>query len=263
MAIVWVDPDTPLPDPAQADATGLVAAGLDLSVQRLDQAYRRGLFPWFSLGDPVLWWSPDPRMVLRGADLHISHSLAKRVRQFGHRAQPTTLRVTLNEAFPDVIAHCAARGVVRAAMGAVRQGRATIPGQPSQPEGTWITPDIEDVYTQWHRKGRVHSVETWIGDTLAGGLYGVSLGRCFFGESMFSRVTDASKVALVYLVRYLQRAGVPWVDCQQETPHMASLGARPIPRTQFLALLAAGLEQDPPLWGHGRLLPDGTLLAAP
>jgi len=263
MAILWVEPDERLPGPGAATPAGLVAAGRDLSTKRLDEAYHLGLFPWFNPGDPVLWWSPDPRMVLRCEDLRITRSLAKRIRQFGHDAASAPLRVTLNRAFPEVIAHCARRGAPRIGVGAVHAGTLRMPPAPeaAEAEGTWITPDIMQVYGDWHRQGRVHSVEAWVGDQLAGGLYGVSLGRCFFGESMFSRVPDASKVALAYLVAYLRKWGVPWIDCQQETAHLASLGASAIPRTRFLAALAAGTAQAPPPWGCGRLLPDGTLLA--
>lgn len=261
MSIVWVEPGLPLPDPGSADPGGLVAAGHDLSTLRLEEAYRKGLFPWFNPGDPVLWWSPDPRMVLRCADLHVSRSLAKRVRQFGHPVQPAALRVTLNQAFPDVIAHCAQRGAARLGVGAVRHDHPHLP-PPAIPEGTWITDDIAQAYQDWHRQGRVQSVETWVDDQLVGGLYGVSLGQCFFGESMFSLAADASKIALAYLVAYLRRWNVPWIDCQQETPHLASLGARPIARAEFLSLLAQGLGRPAPPWGTGRLLPDGTLQAA-
>ncbi|MGB6007439.1 leucyl/phenylalanyl-tRNA--protein transferase [Castellaniella sp.] len=270
MPIAWVESDAPLPDISRASPEGLVAAGLDLSPARLQEAYRKGLFPWYSPGDPVLWWSPDPRMVLHCQDLHISHSLAKRIRQFG-RAPATgpqsreaggALSVTLNLAFPEVMARCAGRGTPRIGLGQARLGgQWADPGHPAGRDATWITPDIIQTYTAWHRMGRVHSVETWVDGRLAGGLYGVSLGRCFFGESMFSLAADASKVALAYLVRYLQAQEVPWIDCQQATPHLASLGARPIPRARFLGLLAAGRDAPPPAWGRGRLLADGRLVA--
>ncbi|HEX7387681.1 MAG TPA: leucyl/phenylalanyl-tRNA--protein transferase [Castellaniella sp.] len=259
MSISWVEPDTPLPNPVTATPSGLVAAGGDLSAARLDEAYHKGLFPWFSPGDPILWWSPDPRMVLRCADLHVSRSLAKRIRQFGRATSRPALQVTLNSAFPEVIAHCAQRGAPRIGVGAAHLGLTQI--WTEQAEGTWITPDIVAAYGQWHQQGRVQSIETWIDGQLAGGLYGVSLGRCFFGESMFSLVADTSKVALAYLVNYLRRWDVSWIDCQQETPHLASLGARPIPRQDFLAELAAGVNQPSPPWGRGRLMPDGTLIS--
>lgn len=237
MQLTWVDTDTPLPPPDQALPGGLVAAGLDLSPQRLNEAYRKGLFPWFNPGDPVLWWSPDPRMVLPCDQLRVSHSLAKRLRQYqnqAHQPQPR-LRVSLNTAFDHVIQACAQR------------------------EATWITPDILAVYQAWHRQGRVHSIETWVDGRLMGGLYGVSIGRCFFGESMFSRAADTSKVALAHLVAYLRRHNVPWIDCQQETPHLASLGAAPIAREEFLHRLHSLQDHPGPPWGRGQLLLNGDL----
>ncbi|MGE4451628.1 leucyl/phenylalanyl-tRNA--protein transferase [Castellaniella sp.] len=269
MTIAWVEDRDPLPDPARAPvpASGLAAAGLDLSPARLHEAYRKGLFPWYGPGEPVLWWSPDPRMVLRCEDFRVSRSLAKRVRQFDRPAgdgPAPALRVTLNLAFPDVIARCARRGAPRIGLGAARAGRDWAePGAAQGRDGTWITPDIMAVYTAWHRMGYAHSVETWIGGRLAGGLYGVGLGRCFFGESMFSLAADASKVALAYLVRHLRARGTPWIDCQQETPHLASLGARPVARARFLEMLAAGRDAPAPAWGRGRLRADGGLEPPP
>ncbi|MDN5843846.1 MAG: leucyl/phenylalanyl-tRNA--protein transferase [Alcaligenaceae bacterium] len=238
MNLVWIDADAPLPDPAGALPGGLLAAGSDLSTHRLAEAYRLGIFPWFSPGDPVLWWSPDPHMVLACDALRISHSLAKRLRRI---ARTETLpnaecHITLNADFSQVIRECSAR---------------------SQ---TWITPNIIAVYEAWHHQGRVHSIETWQGNRLVGGLYGVSLGRFFFGESMFTRVSDAGKIALVYLVRYLQAHGVPYIDCQQETAHLATLGASPIPRTEFLTHLDALKNLPGPPWGRGRLTADGRLI---
>lgn len=262
MPISWVEPNDPLPDPARSNSAGLVAAGRDLSAARLDEAYRKGLFPWFSQGDPVLWWSPDPRMLLRCDALHVSHSLAKRIRQFGRTTEPAALRVTTNLAFGEVMGYCARRGAPRTGIGALRAGSTPSP-VPKHPEGTWITADIIEAYSEWHRQGHVHSVETWIDGHLVGGLYGVSLGGCFFGESMFSLAADASKVALAYLVAYLRHQGVAWIDCQQDTPHMARLGAQPISRPEFLELLARGLRQPDPKWARGRLLADGTLRPDP
>ena len=260
MRLNWIDSDMPLPDPQAGLPGGLVAAGLDLSPARLEEAYRKGMFPWFSPGDPVLWWSPDPRMVLSCGELRVPRSLAKRLRQFGRDPQDpdAPLRVTVDMAFGEVIRACARRQEARLGMGAARTG-APWPAAPAGAgrDATWITPDIVSVYEAWHRMGRVHSIETWIGERLAGGLYGVSIGRCFFGESMFSRAADASKVALAYLVSHLRRHGVPWIDCQQETPHLASLGAAPVPRAQFLASLAALRDEAPPPWPRERLLMDG------
>ncbi|MFV0282306.1 MAG: leucyl/phenylalanyl-tRNA--protein transferase [Castellaniella sp.] len=264
MTITWIEDRDPLPDPARVPVTesGLVAAGLDLSPARLHEAYRKGLFPWYSPGEPVLWWSPDPRMLLRCEDLHISRSLAKRLRQFDQTA--SSLRVTLNQAFPEVIARCATRGMPRISLGAAREGHVwTQPDTAQGRDGTWITPDIMAAYTAWHRMGHAHSVETWIGGQLAGGLYGVGLGQCFFGESMFSLATDASKVALAYLVQHLRTRGAPWIDCQQETLHLARLGARPVARKTFLSLLAAGLDLPTPPWCQGRLRADGRLEPLP
>lgn len=273
LTIAWVEPGSPLPDTSRALPGGLLAAGLDLSPSRLQEAYGKGAFPWYSQGEPVLWWSPDPRMVLHCDNFHISRSLGKRVRQFTVGAdtlarlqdrKPASQQcVTLNLAFEDVIRHCAHRGAPRIGLGAARSGVSWKMADDSQTEHetTWITPDIMQVYTDWHALGHVHSVETWVDGRLAGGLYGVSLGQCFFGESMFSLAADASKVALAYLVRYLQAQGVPWIDCQQETPHLGSLGARPIPRAEFLALLATGRDAPAPAWGAGVLTADGRCLS--
>lgn len=238
MNLTWIDADTPLPDTSQALPGGLVAVGTDLSTQRLTEAYGKGIFPWFNPGDPVLWWSPDPRMVLPCAALRISHSLAKHLRQIERNESlpDPAIRITLNTAFGAVIRACADR------------------------TQTWITPDIVAVYEDWHRQGNVHSVETWIDGELAGGLYGVGLKRFFFGESMFSHVSDASKIALVYLVRYLQAWHVPYIDCQQETAHLANMGATPMPRKLFLAHLDTLKALPGPAWGRGRLLANGQIV---
>jgi len=187
---------------------GLLAAGGDLSVPRLLEAYRRGVFPWYSAPEPILWWSPDPRMVLHCAELKISRSLAKSVRNKGYE-------VRIDTAFERVLAGCADRE-----------------------EGTWLGRSMRAAYLQLHRAGYAHSFETWRDDLLVGGLYGVALGRMFFGESMFSRATDASKVALVALVEELGARGFPLIDCQMHTPLLASLGGREIPRRSFLRLLS-------------------------
>lgn len=240
-SLVWLDDDTPLPHPDKALPEGLLAVGGGLSVARLTEAYSKGVFPWFSEDDPVLWWSPDPRMVLACADFHASSSLRKKLRQIArNEAGPTPrVQVLLNTAFVDVIRACAD----------TRQ----------QQGGTWISPEIQQAYLRWHRQGGVHSVETWIDGQLAGGLYGVSMGGFFFGESMFSHVSDASKIALAYLVAYLQRHNVQHIDCQQETGHLASLGAKPVPRTRFLTWLDQALTRPKPGWGSGQLLADGQL----
>lgn len=186
---------------------GLLAAGGDLSVPRLLEAYRRGVFPWYSAPEPILWWSPDPRMVLYCDELKISRSLAKSVRNKGYV-------VRVDTAFERVLAGCAERE-----------------------EGTWLGRAMRSAYLALHRAGYAHSFETWRGTDLVGGLYGVALGRMFYGESMFSRATDASKVALVALVRELKARGFPLIDCQQYTELLASLGGREIPRRSFLQAL--------------------------
>lgn len=201
------------PDPNQASADGLIAYGGDVGPERLIDAYSHGIFPWFNDDDePVLWWSPDPRTVIAPSDLHISRSLAKRLRS-------DRFRVTVDEAFADVTAACA-------------EPRKTS-------TGTWITPRMRAGYQALHEMGLAHSVETWSGGELAGGLYGVSLGRMFFGESMFARVPDASKVALAHLAHQLEAWDYTLIDCQLPNEHLATLGAREIPRRDFLALVRA------------------------
>ncbi|MGA0608723.1 leucyl/phenylalanyl-tRNA--protein transferase [Caldimonas sp. KR1-144] len=233
--IAWLhDELTPLPPTARAlgpdsDAPGLLAAGGSLSVARLTEAYSHGVFPWYGDGQPVLWWSPDPRMVLRCADLRISHSLRKRLRRFRADAH---CEIRIDSAFDRVIEAC-----------------ASVPrdGQP----GTWIVGPMRAAYRAWHRAGAVHSFETWIDGKLAGGLYGVNLGRMFFGESMFARETDASKIALAALVAFCRAHGIEAIDCQQNTAHLASLGAREWPRRAFEAHLARCVhEQAPKDWSY-------------
>jgi len=209
MTIPWLTERDPFPPAGSAlrDPNGLLAAGGGLSAERLLNAYGRGIFPWFGDDDPVLWWSPDPRMVLWLRDLHVSRSLRRTI-----RSAPYT--ITFDTAFPEVMAGCA--------------------GPREAEDGTWITPAIMEAYHRLAALGHAHSVEVWSEGELAGGLYGVALGRMFYGESMFSRRPDASKVALVYLVRHLERWGFELIDCQMSTPHLASFGAREIPRTEFL-----------------------------
>ena len=212
--IPWLGPDTPFPplESALAVPNGLLAAGSDLSAARLLDAYGRGIFPWYSDDQPVLWWSPDPRMVLFVEEFRVARSLRKRMKQ-----DPPDIRV--DTAFRAVIEACAD----------VRR-----PGQ----SGTWITPAIVEAYTELHLAGNAHSVEAWRDGRLIGGLYGVAIGRMFFGESMFTRESDASKIALVHLVSILRTLGFPLIDCQQETEHLASFGARPIPRNEFAEHIA-------------------------
>lgn len=223
--IAWLDVNTPFPDVSKAltDPAGLLAAGADLSPQRLLQAYRQGIFPWFSEGQPILWWSTDPRMVLYTDRFIISDSLKKTLRKI-ERSRHTDHRweVRFDSAFREVMRACA---------------------EPRRSEvGTWISKDIVDGYYGLHRAGYAHSSEVWLDGKLVGGAYGVSIGSMFYGESMFARVTDASKVALAYLVHFLRQQGVKLIDCQQETQHLASLGAAPIPRSKFLQHLRSAID---------------------
>lgn len=211
----WINPyayDIDFPDVELAlrEPDGLLAIGGDLSTQRLLQAYRSGIFPWYSEGQPILWWSPDPRTVLFPEELKVSRSLAKTLRRGSYR-------VTLDQAFAQVVDACAAPR--------------------KDQDGTWITPAMKKAYRELHRLGLAHSIESWYQDQLVGGLYGIALGRVFFGESMFSRQTDASKVAFVHLVHWLKDWQYALIDCQVHTPHLASLGARPIARGEFIGLL--------------------------
>ncbi len=207
--IPWLLPDTPFPPVREAltQPNGLLAAGGDLSPQRLLSAYRHGIFPWFGEGDPILWWSPDPRMVLFPHAFKMSHSLRKTLRKGAYEVRTDT-------AFEQVMRACAAP----------RRGQ----------DGTWIVEEMVVAYCTLHRMGYAHSVEVWMEGELAGGLYGIGIGRMFYGESMFSRRTDASKIALAHLCRQLQQWDFGMIDCQMKTAHLASLGAREIPRAEFL-----------------------------
>jgi leucyl/phenylalanyl-tRNA--protein transferase len=218
--IPWLPPEPVFPpvERALAEPNGLLAAGGDLSPQRILAAYRQGIFPWYSPGEPILWWSPDPRMVLFPAELKISRSLAKVLRN-----RPYEVR--LDTAFAAVIGACA---------DTPREGQ----------NGTWISTEMQAAYGKLHELGYAHSVEVWMDGKLVGGLYGMALGRTFYGESMFSWRTDASKIALAHLCMHLQRQGFGIIDCQMETRHLASLGARPIPRSDFVALLRRTTATD-------------------
>ncbi len=211
--ITWLRPGEEFPPLTQAlsEPNGLLAAGGDLATDTLVAAYRRGIFPWFGDDDPILWWSPDPRMVLFPEELHVSRSMRKTLRsgQFD---------VTADRDFLQVINGC-------------RKPRDAI-------DSTWITEQMVDAYLQLHHAGYAHSIETWVDGELAGGLYGVAIGRAFFGESMFTRVTDASKVALVALTQQLRAWHFGVIDCQMRTEHLAKFGAREIPRARFAQLLA-------------------------
>jgi leucyl/phenylalanyl-tRNA---protein transferase len=211
--IPWLPqaPRFPPVDTALTDPNGLIAAGGDLSPERLLAAYRMGIFPWYAEGEPILWWSPDPRMVLIPSELRISRSLARKLRT-GH------YEVRADSAFAQVMAGCAApRG---------------------DKGGTWISPEMQAAYLRLHEQGYAHSVETWMDGELMGGLYGIAIGRAFYGESMFARATDASKIALAHLCRHLERHGFAVIDCQMKTAHLASLGAREISRKDFVSGLA-------------------------
>ena len=227
--IPWLAPDMPFPDVSSAlteadGAPGLLAAGNDLSSKRLLEAYQHGIFPWFSEGQPVLWWSTDPRMVLFTERFNISHSLRKTLKKVGHSmATDGRCQIRFDTAFEEVMHACAAPR---------RDGA-----------GTWISGDIIRGYTDLHRQGYAHSSELWLDGELVGGAYGVSIGKMFYGESMFARVTDASKIALAYLVHFLRQNGVELIDCQQETSHLASLGAVPISRREFLIRLQHAIKQ--------------------
>jgi leucyl/phenylalanyl-tRNA--protein transferase len=206
------DPAECFPPPAAAlrEPNGLLAAGGDLAPERLLAAYRRGIFPWYEQGQPILWWSPDPRSVLRPDEIKVSRSLRRSLIKGG-------FELRIDTAFPAVIAACAAPRHYGG--------------------GTWITPEMAAAYTTLHRLGWAHSFETWHEGRLAGGLYGVAIGRVFFGESMFTRVTDASKVALVKMTDYLRERSFELIDCQVPNAHVTSLGATTIPRADFLSLL--------------------------
>jgi leucyl/phenylalanyl-tRNA--protein transferase len=216
----WLEASDPLPPPSEAwgagsAAPGLLAAGGDLSVTRLLQAYSQGCFPWFSKGQPILWWSTDPRMVLQPIQFRLHRSLRKTLQKF---TQDPECEIRFDSAFERVITHCA---------------RAQRPGQ----DGTWIVDAMVEAYIELHRAGHAHSVETWVDGELVGGLYAVSIGAAVYGESMFALRSDASKMALAALVAWSLAQQVPLIDCQQNTPHLASMGAAEISRSAFLAHL--------------------------
>jgi leucyl/phenylalanyl-tRNA--protein transferase len=225
--IPWLKPGDPpdaFPpvDEALRDPDGLLCAGGDLSRPRLLEAYRRGIFPWFSAGQPILWWSPDPRAVLFPGEFKVSRSLAKTLRNRG-------FETTFDGAFAEVMRLCADRDL--------------------RPEGTWITPEMRAAYQDLHDAGYAHSVETRLDGVLVGGLYGIALGRVFFGESMFSLERDASKVALQRLADAATARGVELIDCQVSSPHLATLGARDVPRSEFVSLIAAAIRDLRPTVG--------------
>ena len=221
-SIVWLsERDAPQAFPpvelALDEPDGLLAAGGDLSPPRLLEAYRRGIFPWYSRGQPILWWCPDPRAVLRPAHLKVSRSLAKAIRNRGFETR-------IDSAFREVLRYCGSTEL--------------------RPSGTWLSPEMRAAYLRLHKLGYAHSVETWLGDRLVGGLYGIALGNVFFGESMFSLERDASKVALKRLCDELVQRGYRVIDCQMATAHLMSLGAELIPRVDFIELLRTYVGAD-------------------
>lgn len=228
MPIYLLTDEIAFPPAYLANEDGILAVGGDLSEERLLLAYGSGIFPWYSEDEPLLWWSPDPRLVLYPKEIKVSRSLKKVIRK-------GVFRITMDEAFARVIMECAS---IRLENG----------------EGTWIVDDMIDAYIQLHQSGYAHSVETWMDGELVGGLYGVSLGRCFFGESMFTRVSNASKAAFVTLTRRLAALSFNLIDCQVHTDHLVRFGAKAIPRARFLAELKAGLKH-PTLRGRWRLPP--------
>lgn len=210
--------DLRFPAVEHATPEGLLAIGGDLQTERLLEAYRHGIFPWYNEGQPILWWSPDPRTVLFPDRLHVSRSLKRSLR-------PGRFLVTFDRSFDRVVRHCAGP-------------------RPQHPEGgTWITPAMIEAYVALHEQGYAHSVETWQGDQLVGGLYGVAIGSAFFAESMFTKVDDASKVALVSLVRQLRAWSFRIIDCQQSSPHVLRLGAEDIPRREYIEHLSKAVTQ--------------------
>jgi leucyl/phenylalanyl-tRNA--protein transferase len=227
--IPWLDLDTPFPPVSEAltetqGAAGLLAAGADLSASRLLEAYRNGIFPWFSEGQPILWWSTDPRMVLYTENFVVSHSLKKTLKKVQNSMQSGgSWQVRFDTVFSDVMRACA--------------------GPRNYGGGTWISPEIIAGYSALHAQGYAHSAELWLDGKLVGGAYGVCIGKMFFGESMFAHVTDASKIALAYLVHFLKSHGVVMIDCQQDTAHLASLGAHPISRQKFIQHVKNAIAQ--------------------
>ncbi len=230
-SLLWLDADDAFPPVERAwgdasEAPGLLAAGGGLGVARLRSAYTQGIFPWFSQGQPVLWWSPDPRMVLQVADFRLHRSLKKTLRRFN---QTPGCDIRIDTAFETVIRKCAQ---------APREGQ----------NGTWILDAMVDAYCALHAQGLAHSVETWIDGELVAGLYCVAIGQAVFGESMFSERSDGSKIALCALVAFCLHHGVAQIDCQQNTRHLASLGASPVPRADFVAALAQATQAPALNW---------------
>lgn len=221
--IPFLGPADPFPPVEQAleQPDGLLAAGGSLATKRLVEAYSSGIFPWFNDGDPILWWSPNPRTILRPGKVHVSHSLKKRLKKGEYF-------VSVDCAFVRVLDGCA----------------APRPGD----NGTWLSPAMRRAYTSLHNAGLAHSIEVWMDGELAGGVYGVAIGRMFFGESMFARRSDASKIGIVVLAQQLERWRFPFIDCQLETAHLMSLGAEHLPRRKFVAEIARLVKERGPSW---------------
>ena len=224
LPLTWVDSQSPLPSVNAAwgqdsDAPGLLAAGADLGVERLLEAYSNGIFPWFNPDQPVLWWSPDPRMVLQTAQFKLHRSLRKTLSRYAAHPQ---FELCFNKAFDQVIEACAQ---------SPREGQ----------NGTWIVPQMVDAYKELHQAGYAHSAETWLDGQLVGGLYFVCIGQAVFGESMFSTINDGSKMALAALVNVCQQQGIVAIDCQQKTSHLALMGAKEMAREDFLNLIRPAL----------------------
>ena len=227
----WLKTGDTFPAPSNAwgpetDAPGLLAAGADLSVATLMRAYTQGIFPWYSKGQPILWWSTHPRMILHTHEFRLHSSLKKVIRKFRHSPE---CEIRVNTCFPEVMAQC-----------------ATLPREGQS--GTWIQAEVQEAYTQLHRSGHAHSIETWQNGTLIGGLYCISIGHAVFGESMFTRKTDASKIALAALVGILLAQNVAWIDCQQVTSHLAFMGARPVSRDTFADYLHSSVQLPALQW---------------
>lgn len=230
-SLPWLDSSTPLP-PVEAawgphtDAPGLLAAGSDLGINRLVEAYSRGIFPWFNADQPVLWWSPDPRMVLKTSEFKLHRSLRKTLSRYS--AHPH-FELCFDRSFDEVIEACAS---------SPREGQ----------KGTWILPEMVQAYKAMHHAGLAHSAETWLDGQLVAGLYFVNLGKAVFGESMFSTLSDGSKMALAALVHVCQQQGIEAIDCQQNTAHLASMGAKELSRADFLSLVQPALRKPSPDW---------------
>ncbi len=231
MKLTWLEPGADFPDVSQAwdlaqPAPGLLAAGGSLDAKSLRLAYARGIFPWFSEGQPILWWSPDPRMVLPTREFRLHRSLRKTISRFAIEPQ---CEIRFDTAFGEVINACSQ---------SPREGQS----------GTWIVPDMVRAYEAFHRAGFAHSVETWVDGKLQGGLYCVAIGKAVFGESMFARATDASKIALAALVAFCRANAIDFIDCQQNTRHLASLGAREVARAGFVEQVAQNAAIPGPAW---------------